>query len=196
MPNKQRLTKENIESNSEAMDHRKSLTDDSTSMPQITQPQMRRASKWDTQLLRVPQERRFSIFSRTSISGASQTTKPLPPVKYENTFKIGPDNGFEAAKARGLIAQTLKEYLTGVEYPPNARKLTTLITEEIKKRVKSLGYARYKYVVTLTICPAARQSMQIVSRCLWNKDTDNFAEVTFKTANIYAVATLYACYFE
>lgn len=94
------------------------------------------------------------------------------------------------------MSQTLNEYLKGVEYSPNVRKLTTGLTDEIKRRVKNLGYPRYKFVVMVTICQDAKQSMQMVSRCLWNKDTDNFAEAVFKDADLYAVATLYAVYFE
>ncbi|KAL4235686.1 Tctex1 domain-containing protein 3 [Mactra antiquata] len=187
-----RLTKENIESHSEALS-RRSIDDGPGPMPQTTNAQMRRVSKWEP---RLSQDRRFSTVSRTSISGTSQTTKPGIPLRYENTFKTDPDKKFESFKVKNIMHQTLKEWLSGVEYSPNVRKLTTGLTDEIKKRVKALGFPRYKYVITVTITQDAKQSMQMVSRCMWNKDTDNFAEAVYRTADVHAVATVYACYFE
>ncbi|KAH3850417.1 hypothetical protein DPMN_092828 [Dreissena polymorpha] len=191
-----RLTKENIESHSEEMASRKSMDAGAMPLPQTTQPQMRRQSKWDPRLLAHVSDRRYSTVSRTSISGTSQTTKQGPPVKYENTYRTDPDAKFESHRAKNIMSQTLKEWLTGVEYSANVRNLTTGLTEEIKKRVKALGFNRYKYVVTVTICQDAKQSMQMVSRCMWNKDTDTFAEAVFHTADVHAIATLYALYFE
>lgn len=187
-----RLTKENLE---EVMS-RKSFEDGGVHMPQTTHAQMRRASKWDSRLGPTTQDRRFSTVSKTSISGASQTTRHGIPIKLDNTYKLEPDLKFESFKARDIMTQTMKEWLTGVEYNANVRTLTTGLTEEIKKRVKALGYHRYKFVVTLTIYQDAQQSMQMVSRCLWNKDTDNFAEAVFRNSDLLAVATLYALYYE
>ena len=187
-----RLTKENLD---EAMS-RKSFEDGSVPMPQTTHAQMRRQSKWDTRLVPPLQDRRFSTVSKTSISGTSQTTRHGIPVKLDNTYKLEPDLKFETHRARDVMTQTMKEWLTGVEYSANVRTLTTGLSDEIKKRVKALGFKRYKFVVTLTIYQDANQSMQMVSRCLWNKDTDNFAEAVFRTTGMLAVATLYAVYYE
>lgn len=187
-----RLTKENLE---EAMS-KKSSEEGTVPMPQTTHAQMRRMSKWDPKLVTHTQDRRLSTFSRTSISGTSQTTKHGIPVKLENTYKLDPDAKFESHKARDIMIQTLDEWLTGVEYNANVRNLTTALTDEIKKRVKALGFKRYKYVVTVTIYQDAHQSMQMVSRCLWNKETDNFAEAVFRNSDMLAVATLYALYYE
>lgn len=164
-------------------------------VPQTTHAQMmRRASRFDPQLIQLTQQRRMSIYSRTSISGQSQSTKP---VKYENTYKLEPDSEIQVHKVRDVMKECLKEWLSNVDgYSPQVRNLTVGLTDEIKKRVKNLGYTRYKYVVTVTICQDAKQCMQMVSRCLWNKETDTFAEAVYKTADIYAIATLYALYYE
>ena len=169
-------------------------SEDGVPQPQTTHAQMRRMSKWDPQLLRLTGDRRMSIMSRTSISGTSGI-KPVP-VKYENTYKMTPDKSFETHKAKNVMLETLHEWLSGAEYSPNIRRMTTGISDEIKKRVKALGYSRYKFVVMVTICQDAKNSMQVVSRCLWNKDTDTFAEATYHTADIYALATLYAVYYD
>ncbi len=39
-------------------------------------------------------------------------------------------------------------------------------------------------------------SVQIASRCIWDDGKDNSASVTFRNESIYAVATLFAVYFE
>ncbi|XP_052776842.1 dynein light chain Tctex-type 5-like [Mya arenaria] len=192
MPPK-RLTKENVENLSEKM-ARKSI--DIGHMPQTTQPQMRRLSKWDQRIVPGVQDRRFSTASRTSISGLSHSTKPAIPVRYENTFKTDPDTKFVSHRAKSVMYETMKDWLDGMEYSANVRNLTTSLTEEIKKKVKALGFQRYKYVVTVTICQEAEQSMQMVSRCMWNKDTDTFAEVVYHSKDMHAIATLYALYFE
>ena len=164
-------------------------------VPQTTHAQMmRRASRFDPALIALTQQRRLSIYSRTSISGASQAAKP---VKYENTYKLEPDSEVKVHKVRDVMKECMKEWLADVDgYSPQVRNLTVGLTDEIKKRVKNLGYTRYKYVVTVTICQDGKQCMQMVSRCLWNKETDTFAEAVYKTADIYAIATLYAIYYE
>ena len=163
--------------------------------PQTTHAQMtRRASRFDPRLLALTQDRRMSIYSRTSISGQSQIIKP---VRYENTYKLAPDSNIEVHKVRDVMKDCLKDWLGDVqEYSPHVRSMTVGLTDDIKKRVKSLGYTRFKYVVTVTICQDAKQCMQMVSRCLWNRETDTFAEAVYKTANLCAIATLYAIYFE
>lgn len=191
-----RLTKGNLLTVDQAMGKRKSVDEGREApAPQTTHASMmRRASRFDPRLLQITQERRMSIYSRTSISGQSQSTKP---VKYENTYKMVPDSEIQVHKVRDVMKDCLKEWLGGVDgYSPHVRNLTVGLTDEIKKRVKNLGYSRYKYVVTVTICQDAKQSMQMVSRCMWNKETDTFAEAVFKTGDICAIATLYAIYFE
>lgn len=191
-----RMTKGNLLTVDQAMARRKSVDEGrEVPVPQTTHAQMmRRASKFDPRLLQLTQERRMSIYSRTSISGQSQSTKP---VKYENTYKMEPDSEIKVHKVRDVMKECLKECLGDVIcYSPNVRNLTVGLTDEIKKRVKNLGYTRYKYVVTVTICQDAKQSMQMVSRCMWNKETDTFAEAVFRAGDVCAVATLYAVYFD
>jgi len=57
-------------------------------------------------------------------------------------------------------------------------------------------YFRYKYVVLVTIGQKAGQSCDISSRCCWNTDYDTVASATFGTEMLYAVAIVYAIYYE
>ncbi|KAH3850411.1 hypothetical protein DPMN_092822 [Dreissena polymorpha] len=71
-----------------------------------------------------------------------------------------------------------------------------MLTDLIKSRVKDMGFQRYKYVVTVTIGQDSNQGVRVVSRCLWNKDTDNYAETSYNKNGLCAEAAMYACYFE
>ncbi|KAH3733788.1 hypothetical protein DPMN_040223 [Dreissena polymorpha] len=59
-----------------------------------------------------------------------------------------------------------------------------------------MGFQRYKYIVTVTDGQDSNQGFRVVSRCLWNKDTDNYAEASYNKIGLYAVAAVCACYFE
>lgn len=40
------------------------------------------------------------------------------------------------------------------------------------------------------------QDIRVASRCLWDNDKDNTASVTYTNSSLYAVATIFAVYFE
>lgn len=66
----------------------------------------------------------------------------------------------------------------------------------IKARVKDLMIPRYKIVVVTHIGQLNEQSMQIGSRCLWDPASDTFSSYVFKNASLFALANVYAVYFE
>ena len=77
-----------------------------------------------------------------------------------------------------------------------ASSLAKLCAETLKDRVKELGYARYKYVSTVTISQLTGQGLRAASRCLWLTDTDSVASVQYSNATLVAVATVFAIYCE
>ena len=174
---------------------RKSFEEDMHGGPlaNITHAQMiRRASRCDPSLIALTQQRRMSIYAKPV-----NIQRQEEEVRYENTYKLEPDSEVKVHKVRDVMKECMKEWLADVDgYSPQLSKLAVKLTDDIKKRVKDLGYTRYKYVVMVTICQDGKQCMQMVSRCLWNKETDTFAEAVYKTADIYAIATLYAIYYE
>ena len=104
---------------------------------------------------------------------------------------------FRPGVVHGVIKEVLEECLDGEKYnPTQCRNLTQMLTDLIKNRVKDMGFHRYKLIVTVTIGQDSNQGIQVVSRCLWNKDTDNYAEAHYVKDGLYAVATVYALYFE
>jgi hypothetical protein len=55
-------------------------------------------------------------------------------------------------------------------------------------------YERYKIVVQVSIAEACQQGMRVSSRCLWNPDTDNFAECTVSTEAMHCTALVFGLY--
>lgn len=70
------------------------------------------------------------------------------------------------------------------------------LLQVIKVRVKDLMIPRYKIVVVTHIGQLNEQSMQIGSRCLWDPASDTFASYVFKNTSLFALAVVYAVYFE
>mmetsp|Transcript_10136 Transcript_10136/g.9085 ORF Transcript_10136/g.9085 Transcript_10136/m.9085 type:complete len:133 (+) Transcript_10136:30-428(+) len=68
------------------------------------------------------------------------------------------------------------------------------ISEQIKQKLKSLGYDRYKYVVQVIIGERREQGVRTGTRCFWDSGTDNQATETFTNDYIFCVAIVYAVY--
>lgn len=201
----QSLTAENLDTHSEHASKRNSIyarecADVPTAM--TTNPSMRRMSRFEPRQS-VQYGRRMSQISRASVTGSSLTHKPIGlfPVKLQNTYKLQPDPSeiFKSGPVRELIQEILDECLDGEVYKPGpCRNLSSMLADLIKSRLKenNMGCNRYKYIVTVTIGENGNQGVHVVSRCLWNQDTDNYAEAHYNKNGIFAVGTVYACYFE
>jgi len=70
------------------------------------------------------------------------------------------------------------------------------ISQEIQRRVSEKPYERYKTVVQVTLTEAAGQGIRVASRCLWDPEVDNFAEVTMSTEYIHVIALVFGLYWE
>lgn len=57
-------------------------------------------------------------------------------------------------------------------------------------------YFRYKLISLATIGEKKDQDVRVGSRCVWDTQWDSFATATFQNPHIYAVATVYALYYE
>ncbi|XP_060568710.1 dynein light chain Tctex-type protein 2B-like isoform X2 [Ruditapes philippinarum] len=199
----QSLTSENLDHHSDHSSKRHSVyAREGSDVPTAltTHPSMRRMSKFEPRQS-VQYSRRMSTVSRTSITGSSIGHKHIGlfPMKLQNTYKLQPDSNelFKPGPVREVIQEVLNECLDGEKYnPTQCRNLSQMLTDLIKSRVKDMGCNRYKYIVTVTLGQNCNQGLQVVSRCLWNKDTDNYAEAHYNKDGLYAVAAVYAVYFE
>nr|KAG5709544.1 hypothetical protein BaRGS_001594 [Batillaria attramentaria] len=149
--------------------------------------------------------RRMSYASRHSsgtISGLSWGAlggfKAQP--KMANTYRMAPESSerFKAGTAERIMTGILESYLDGEKYDKTmCVSLSKSLSDVIKERMKDQGWSpRYKFVCVVTLGEAREQGLAVSSRCMWNTDTDSFASANYKKGNLFAVATLYALYFE
>jgi hypothetical protein len=100
----------------------------------------------------------------------------LNQLKYENTYSLGPNDNqkFNVSRVQRLVNDILKNHLENFKYEPNKCKdMVQLLSDEIKTRVKSIIYKRFKLIVNLTIGQNIGNGIIIASRSLWNTETDN-----------------------
>lgn len=120
-------------------------------------------------------------------------------VRMENTYRLGPHETqrFNSMRISRLVNDIVRNHLENVKYEANkCRDLVQLLSDEIKMRTKLMVYKRYKLIVNLTIGQAFGNSLIMASRALWNPETDNECTVTYKNNSLFAIATIFACYYD
>ncbi|KAK2166291.1 hypothetical protein LSH36_40g13027 [Paralvinella palmiformis] len=147
--------------------------------------------------------RRMSVYRRPSLAGSQRTDLSHPvvgiPMKLQNTYRMYPEEEerFSSSRVAKMLSGLLASFLDGEKY--EAIKCTALsqsLSDVVKGRMKEMDYPRYKFVCLVLIGEKANQAIRAASRCVWNTDTDNFAEATYENDSLFAVASVYGCYFE
>ena len=171
--------------------------------PGLVGPNFRRMSRFEprTSVQYGLAGRRPSQASRrTSVSGTSQGTKHhVIPVRLQNTYRMQPEGKekFTAGPVEKIMKSVLESYLDGEVYEHKmCANLAQNLSDVIKSRIKDLGFPRYKLVCNVLIGENSSQAVMMTSRCLWNSDTDNFAQARFSKGKLFAIATVFATYFE
>uniref|UniRef100_A0A0B6ZJQ6 Tctex1 domain-containing protein 1 n=1 Tax=Arion vulgaris TaxID=1028688 RepID=A0A0B6ZJQ6_9EUPU len=166
-------------------------------------PNVRRMSRFDARpsIQYGLSGRRMSQFSRSSISGLSFGLKDFKvPVQLQNTYRTGPNHAerFQSKKAENVMKLVLESYLGGETYNTSiCSNLVQQISDVIKGRMKDLGFSpRYKFVCLVIIGQNKHQGIAVASRSVWNPETDNFASASFSSGDLFAVANIFATYFE
>lgn len=96
-----------------------------------------------------------------------------------------------------FIASLLESFLDGELYEAlKCSQIAQNLTEVVKGRMKELALPRYKYVSHVLIGQNAGQGINNASRSIWNTATDNFASATYRNGSLFAIATVFAVYFE
>nr|KAF6445334.1 Tctex1 domain containing 1 [Molossus molossus] len=117
--------------------------------------------------------------------------------QMENTYQLGPSKHFPVVTVNHILRDVLTNYLQEEQYEPElCRQLTKTISEVIKAQVKDLMMPRYKLIVIVHIGQQNGQSILVGSRCLWNPKSDNFSSYVFRNSSLFALANVYAVYFE
>lgn len=67
--------------------------------------------------------------------------------------------------------------------------------DDIRERVKALGFERHKLLVHVACGEKKQQAFHASSRCLW-ADTDGCASETFQSEGLFCTAQVFGLYFE
>eukprot|EP00798_Chlamydomonas_sp_ICE-L_P021090 gene21090-27977_t len=121
---------------------------------------------------------------------------------YENTYITEPEGyddetRFQRHKVQAVLKQVLKERMEKQKYDPvKGAQIAKQLADDLREKVKGLGYDRYKLIFQVTIGQKIGQAMRIVSRCLWDTKNDNFASEYFENESLYCVCQVYGLYYE
>ena len=109
---------------------------------------------------------------------------------------------FDCNRVEKLIQSALVDQLKGRQYAAqDCKSLTKDVSADLLERVKldqrDAGVRRYKYVIVVNVGSVAEHpDMQLSSRCLWVPTTDGCATASYSNSSLFAVATVFAVYFE
>ena len=169
-----------------------------TSFPTLSGPTVKR-----TRAPHAPKPSQASTaagrFSQTQSTVTDEFYQPQI-VQTEPSYRMAPDDPekFNVSLAERYMKDMLVHYLENQKYEPKAcAQLSKVITERIRNKSKECRFsARYRYICQVTIGENKRQGFHSVSRSCWNPETDNFASVNYQNGHIYAIAILFATYFD
>ncbi|KAH3727811.1 dynein light chain Tctex-type 5-like [Dreissena polymorpha] len=119
--------------------------------------------------------------------------------QMENTYKLEPDESqkFKPGKVEKVMKDVLSEFLTDVEYDKTlGQRMSKMLADTIKTRVKEFKWSRYKLVVHVVIGENREQDIVAGSRFLWLDETDTFASTSFSTKSLFALAVCFGVYYE
>lgn len=123
-------------------------------------------------------------------------------VKLQNTYRTEPneDERFQAYKIEPKLYDLLKDALKGKKYSSvQSGTYSKELSQDIMRETRLLmnnASPRYKLVAHVVIGEPTGQDIRVGSRCVWDSAFDNCASVVYKNDSLFAVATVFAIYFE
>mmetsp|Transcript_26870 Transcript_26870/g.86805 ORF Transcript_26870/g.86805 Transcript_26870/m.86805 type:complete len:124 (-) Transcript_26870:495-866(-) len=116
----------------------------------------------------------------------------------ENTYNTRPpfNQKFKPTAVKVLIGAVMSERLADKAYSSEAAaQWSREISDEIKTRIKSeFDLPRYKLVVQVLIGEQRGEGIRYGGRCLWDPNTDAYAEDTYRNDSLFCVASAYGVY--
>ncbi|KAK3593896.1 hypothetical protein CHS0354_011499 [Potamilus streckersoni] len=131
-------------------------------------------------------------------SDASESSH-LHPKRFENTYQLGPDDDkrFKPKKVETVMHDMLRETLAEVDYERElCSRLSRLLSDTIKAKVKELNFQRYKLMVQVIIVQNSDQGLQIASRFIWDEHNDAFSTAVYENKSLYAVSICWGVYYD
>ncbi|KAK7495873.1 hypothetical protein BaRGS_00012863 [Batillaria attramentaria] len=136
---------------------------------------------------------RASLKEKESTLGEPQAPQQL----LEPTYRLEPKVPFKPSQVLEMLKETLNEQLEGRTYRPKlATTLCRLLTDEIRNKVKKMGFDRHRVVVTVLLCEIKDQGIVASSRCSWDDKRDSFATHTFQNKSLFCTVTVFGVYKE
>lgn len=118
--------------------------------------------------------------------------------QHEPTYQMNPKNSFNCSEVKKAIEEIALSRLQslGVYTHRKCTMVSKILSEEIKDRIKSMGYDRYKLVCIITMGENASQGLDVTSRCSWNPKHDSYVTYNWQNVKIFCSITVYGIYFE
>ena len=140
--------------------------------------------------------RRFTLAQGTN---SLRESTPEEKSKLENTYQLKPtsEQAFKPSKVETTMQQVLEDKLKDVKYDPmEISDLSKKLSDKIKSKIKCLGFCRHKMVVYVVIGSLLGQGMELTSRSVWDEHADNCVSARYQNGSIFAVAMMFAIYYE
>ncbi|XP_041360138.1 dynein light chain Tctex-type 5-like [Gigantopelta aegis] len=150
----------------------------------------RRSSLFSGHMAETPLSRKFSRkFSKFDLAPRH--------INYEATYRTEPVIKFHVATVQKVIKDTLTELLEDFQYSAvGCSTVSRTVVEEIKHRVKLLGYDRYKIVVVVVVGEMKNQGVLVTSRCAWEPMFDDYATCTYQNKAVFGSAQVFGIYMD
>jgi hypothetical protein len=145
--------------------------------------------------------RRLS-YSMSHSSRKSSQDLAYPRIRLQNTYRTEPaeHEKFKPYKVEPKLYALLEETLKNRKYDAQkAAYLSKELSQELMRETRLImnnASMRFKLVSHVVIGEMSGQDLRVGSRCLWDNNQDNCVTVVYKNNSLYAVATVFAIYFE
>lgn len=166
----------------------------------------RRQSIWNSnaQPRKSVYQRRMSYsMSQGSRKSSQDLSSSYPRIRLQNTYRTEPNTDqerFKPYKLEPKLYAVLEDHLKEKKYDANktaqlTKELSQLVMRETRLLMNNSS-PRYKLVSHVLVGEMKNQDIRHGSRCLWDNNLDNFVSVVYKNSSLFAVATVFALYYE
>ncbi|KAJ9580104.1 hypothetical protein L9F63_004246, partial [Diploptera punctata] len=117
--------------------------------------------------------------------------------RHMNSYRLDPKNPFKPDRVRQVIKTILEKELHDLQYDPvKCGKQCMILSNDIRNKIKLLGFDRHKLICTVDIGEKSNQSVFTGVKFLWDPERDNFSFYSYENTYIFALATVYGIYYE
>ena len=107
------------------------------------------------------------------------------------------DYRFRPYRMQPKVLEILVEQLKDKTYgSTNMNELAKDISRSVHQFMKQYHMPRYRIVVQTVIGQQCEQQLRIVSRCLWDANTDNMISVNYETQDLIGVVIVFGVYLD